>query len=145
LRLVADANILVAAYLRDSTVRRIILFSDVQFLVPEFIFEELENHLPELTKRSGLTEAESKRLLDRLRGRFAIVPEELVSQQLQVARAAMKGIDPKDTAYLACALCVPCDGIWSDDPHMKRQDLVVSFTTGELLDRLRREGFPAPP
>ena len=140
-----DANILIAAYLRDSTVRKIVLFSDMQLLVPEFIFEEFEDHLPDLSRRSGLAQADSGDLLDRLRGRFATVPQELVTPRLQEAREAMEEVDPKDAACLACALCVPSDGIWSDDPHMRRQKLVACFTTKELLRKLQREGFPALP
>lgn len=138
----ADANVLIAAYLRDSTVRRVILLSDVQLLVPEFIFEELEKHLPELSGRAGLSEARSEELLERLRTRFVAIPEELVSSKLQTALAAMRGIDSKDAPYLAAALSVASEGIWSDDPHMKKQDLVPCYTTAELLNRLRREGFP---
>lgn len=121
------------------------LFADVRLLVPQFIFEELEKHLPDLSKRSGLTEADSKRLLDRLRGRFVTVPRQLVARGLREAQTAMRGVDPKDAVYLATALSVPCDGIWSYDPHMKRQGLVAAFTTKELLDRLGREGFPTRP
>ncbi|HKZ88689.1 MAG TPA: PIN domain-containing protein [Thermoplasmata archaeon] len=137
----ADANVLIAAYLRNSTIRRVILLSDIQLVVPEFIFEELERHLPELSKRAGLSKARSEELLERLRSRFVAIPEELVSSKLQTALDAMRDIDAKDAPYLAAALSVASEGIWSDDPHMKKQDLVPCYTTAELLDRLRKEGF----
>ena len=138
----ADANILIAAYLRDSTVRRVVLLSDLQLLVPEFIFEELEKHLPELSRRAALSESRSTQLLERLRARFVTIPEELVSSNLQAGLEAMRDIDAKDAPYLAAALAVAAEGVWSDDPHMKRQHLVPCFTTAELLARLRKEGLP---
>ena len=141
----ADANVLIAVYLRDSTVRRIILFADLQLLVPGFIFEELEKHLPDLSERARLETSESNDLLTRLRSRFAIIPQELVSTRLRGAHGIMGNVDPNDVPYLAAALCVPCDGIWSDDPHLKTQDHVKCYSTGELLERIRREGYPSLP
>ena len=137
----ADANVLIAAYLRDSTVRRIILLSDLQLLVPEFVFEELEKHLPELSLRAGLSEARSEELLARLRARFVVIPDELVASKLRTALTVMGDIDERDAPHLAAALSVASEGIWSDDAHMEKQDLVPCYTTAELLDRLRKEGF----
>jgi len=133
---------MIAAYLRDSTVRRIVILAELQLLVPEFIFEEFAKHLPALAKRSGLGRKESRDLIDRLRGRFAVVPEELVRGYLPEATRIMKAIDERDAAYIAAALCIRCDGVWSDDPHLKRQDAVRCWTTRELASALRQAGFP---
>lgn len=130
-----------AAFLRDSMVRRIVTLAELQLLVPEFIFEELEKHLPELAERAGLDRAGSQKLIERLRQNFTIVPPELVDTKMGDALPLMAGIDARDAAYLAAALCVPCDGIWSDDPHLKRQSAVRCYNTGELIGALRKAGF----
>jgi len=135
-----DANILVAAYLRDSTIRRIVTLAGLHLLVPDYIFEEFEKHRPELALRTGLGEEEAARLLERLRRHLMVVPSELASEKLAEAKAIMKHIDERDAAYVATALSVACDGTWSDDPHLKEQRAVRCLTTRELLDALRSDG-----
>lgn len=136
-----DANIVVAAFLRDSTVRRILNLSFIEFLAPEFLFEELSPHLAELGRRAGLSGAKVHDLLRALREGIGIVPGDSVRSTWSRAAAVMASIDPRDTAYVAAALAVPCDGLWSDDPHLKRQTAVPCWTTRELIDALRREGL----
>lgn len=140
-RLVADANVLIAAFLKDSTVRRIVILSGLQLFVPEYLLEELEAHLPELWRRSGLREEEAREMLERLLTYFTVVPHEIVAQGLPEAAGVMEAIDPRDAAYVATALGIDCDGIWSDDPHLKRQETVSCWTTGELVRELKRIGI----
>ncbi len=140
-RLVADANVLIAAFLKASTVRRIIILSGLRLFVPEYLLEELEALLPELWRRSGLREEEAREMLERLLTYFTIVPHEIVAQGLPEASRVMEAIDPRDAAYVAAALCIDCDGIWSDDPHLKRQERVACWTTRELVRELKKIGF----
>ena len=44
MRLVIDTSILISALLKDSTTREILLFSNIEFLLPEYAFGELERH-----------------------------------------------------------------------------------------------------
>ncbi|MGQ0798357.1 MAG: PIN domain-containing protein [Methanobacteriota archaeon] len=140
-RLVADANVLIAAFLRDSTVRRILALADLQILVPDDVFDEIEEHFPELLKRTGMREDVARELLQTIAAYVMPVPGELVRARLREASRAMSTIDPDDAVYVATALALPCDGIWSDDPHLKQQDLVPCWTTRELLRELRQTGF----
>jgi len=64
-----------------------------------------------------------------------------VAARLPEASVAMAGIDPDDAVYVAAALAVPCDGLWSDDPHLEQQSLVRRWTTQELVQQLRQSGF----
>jgi len=140
-RLVVDANILIAAYLRDSTVRRLLRFSFLELMAPEFLLEEFAKHLPELKGRTGLSSAMAEELAERL-GRFLIlIPPEETAAEWDRAADAMASIDPRDVPYPAAALAIPCDGVWSDDPHMKKQTLLRCWTTKELVADLRNEGF----
>ena len=122
-------------------VRRILNLSLVEFLAPEFLFEELSPHLPELVRRAGLSDSRAQELLQSLREGIGIVPEESVRSTWSHAAAVMAAIDPRDTAYVAAALAIPCDGLWSDDPHPNRQTAVPCWSTKELLEALRRDGL----
>ena len=136
----ADANVLIAAFLRDSTVRRIVTLAGLQLLVPEYIFEEFERHRRDLAQRAGLPPGDAGAILDRIRNHFVIIPADLVAGRIAEAIRLLKGIDERDAPYLAAALAVPCDAIWSDDPHLKRQSAVRYLTTRELVDVLREAG-----
>jgi predicted nucleic acid-binding protein len=136
-----DANIVVAAFLRDSTVRRVIALSFIDLFVPEFLHEELAKHAPLLRKRAGVSEGAASELLRRIEGYFKTVPREALLPHWSRAASCMAPIDPRDTAYLATALAIPCEGIWSDDPHLKAQRLVPCWSTKELLVALRADGL----
>ena len=136
----ADANVLIAAFLKDSTTRRIITLAELQLLVPEFIFEEFERHRRELARRAGLAPSDAERLLKTIRNHFVVIPADLIAERIAEAIRILKGIDERDAPYLAAALAVPCDAIWSDDPHLKLQRLVPCLTTRELVEILRKSG-----
>ncbi len=121
--------------------RRILSLSLIEFLVPEYLFEEVENHLPELRRRAGLSAAKAAELLRRLSRNLGVVSEGSVRAAWPEAFRAMAPVDPRDTAYVAAALAIPCDGIGSNDAHLKAQRLVPCWTTGELVAALRAEGL----
>ncbi|TVM04219.1 MAG: hypothetical protein CV087_00825 [Candidatus Brocadia sp. WS118] len=60
MRLVIDTSILISAILKDSATREILLFADIEFLLPEYALEEYEKHRKIISKRSGLSEKESE-------------------------------------------------------------------------------------
>lgn len=132
---------MVAAFLRDSTARRILTLSLIEFSAPAFLFEELERHLPSLRERAGLSLLQSSELFRLLCGHISPIPEDSLRPFWDEAKGAMERIDPRDAAYVAAARTIPCDGIWSDDAHLKGQALVPCWTTRELVAALRNEGF----
>ena len=136
-----DANIVIAAFLRDSTVRRIVTLSVLELLAPEFLRAELDDHMPQLRRRAGLSEAAASEVMERLQKYIDFLPTEAVLPHWDAAANALGGVDPEDVSYVATALSVSCDGIWSDDPHPKGQDLVPCWTTKELVGALREDGL----
>lgn len=136
-----DANIVIAAFLRDSTVRRLLSFSFLEFMMPEFLDEEVAKHLPELQRRAKMDRASAEVVLHEIKELLMVIPRESTLSGWDRAAAAMAGIDSNDTPYVAAALGVPCDGIWSDDPDLKHQRVVPCWTTKELVEALRGEGF----
>jgi len=130
----------VAAFLRDSTVRRIVTLAQLDLLAPEFVQEEVSHHLPELRRRAGLSLPAAMELLSLLEEYLTLIPAEALLATWGQASAAMAEIDPKDTAYLAAALAMGTP-LWSDDPHLTKQTLVPCWTTRALLAALRKDGL----
>lgn len=132
---------LIAAFLRTSTVRRILTLSLIEFYAPEFLWGEIDRHLPELAKKAALSAASAAELVKLLEGYVAPIPSEALRPHWERAARAMRRIDPRDAACVAAALAVPCDGIWSDDHHLKAQGIVRCWTTPELVAALREAGL----
>ncbi len=140
-----DANILIVAFLRNSSLRRILALSFLGFFAPEFLREEVEKHLPVIRRRPGLSESPARELLDLIEGYVTTIPAEALLLHWEEAAAAMADIDPNDVADVAAALAVPCDGVWSDDPHLRAQKAVPCRATSELLKELRQQGLRLQP
>lgn len=51
----------------------------------------------------------------------------------------MKDIDPEDAPIFAAALSVRCDGIWSEDVHLRKQDHFRIWRTKDLLHFIKHE------
>ena len=62
-----------------------------------------------------------------------IIPEEDVKSKMKEALAIMKNIDTKDAPFIAAALAIPNDGIWSHDRHFEKQKKVKQWLAKNLL------------
>lgn len=65
-----------------------------------------------------------KTLSDALLDLVSGVSPETLGPFFPFAREALSHIDSKDVDYLACALAVDADAIWSSDRHFDQQSLV---------------------
>ena len=50
--LVVDANILIAALIRDSTTRKLLLSEKFELVAPEFLAGEIDKHIAEISKKA---------------------------------------------------------------------------------------------
>jgi len=67
-----------------------------------------------------------------------IVKHELYERKMPLAEQTMKEIDVTDSPFLALALALDSP-IWTNDAHLKQQNLVDVYTTKELLEFLQLE------
>jgi predicted nucleic acid-binding protein len=135
LRLVVDTNVLLKALVRDSRVRGILLSPADQFIVPEFALEEFGEHIGLVAARSGLSEAKVRLALSVLLTNIEVVPREELSAVWGEAEDLIGSVDPDDVPFVAVALVRSCDGIWSDDKHLKKQGAVRVWTTADMVQR----------
>jgi predicted nucleic acid-binding protein len=133
LKFVLDTNIFLKALIRDSVVRGIILGSNHEFLIPAYLVDETRKHQDEVERKSGLSEKEIESVMDALLAKVQIIPAGTVLSRWKEADEAMREVDAKDTPFVAAALGVNCDGIWSDDRHLKRQNKVKVWTTKDVV------------
>jgi predicted nucleic acid-binding protein len=129
---VIDTNILLAALIKDSTVRKIIVESDWEFFYQEISFHEVRKYKDMVLEKSGMNEAEYAFLLCHLLRHMTLVPEEQIKPQIEEADNILKEVDSDDVVFLATALGIDNSNIWSDDPHLEKQMKVKVLKTKDI-------------
>ncbi len=135
--LIVDTNRIIAALIKDSFSRQILLSDKIGFVTVGFSKIEIEKHKNEILEKSGLTEEEFEILLRILFRKINILSDLIVEEFMDRAKAIMDNIDPKDTPFISAALAIENQGIWSDDGHFLKQDRIWAWRTEDLVQFLR--------
>lgn len=138
MRLVVDTSILISSLIKQSVSREILLLPFMKFYLPEHALEETEIHKPKISRLSGLSFDEIDILLNSLLDNISIVPAQTIRPYLKKAERIIGGIDPGDIPFVALALAVENDGIWSNDKHFKAIKQIKVWKTSDLLIHLKR-------
>lgn len=138
MRLIVDTSILISSLLKDSITREILLLPTMRFYLPEFALEEIETKKPKMSRLSGLSPDEIHIMLDLMLYNISIVPAQMIKPHLEEASKLIGGIDPNDIPFVALALAVENDGIWSSDKHFKRIKGIKVWKTSDLLVYLKK-------
>lgn len=137
MRLVLDTNILIAALIKDSLTRTILLLPEFDFLLPEYALEEVRRHRGKILRRAHLKPEELDLILDLLLESVRVVPMERIAPHLKAAEAIIGAVDPDDVPFVALALAEPNDGIWSNDRALEGLSEIKVWRTAELKALLR--------
>jgi predicted nucleic acid-binding protein len=138
MRIVVDTNILISSLIKDSITREILLLPYMDFYLPEFALEEVEAHKVKISKLSGLSPDEIDFSLDLLLENISIVPAQTIRPYLKEAEKIIGDIDPGDIPFIALALAVDNDGIWTNDKHLKKVRKIKIWNTPELLAYIKK-------
>ena len=133
MELVVDANVLLAALLKEAVTRELLLDTRLRLYAPEHLISETLRLLrtnSSLRKRIQLPAKELEELFYLLTQEIQTAPKEEFAAQMN---EALK-IAPhrQDAPYLALALArnVP---VWSNDKGVQAQSRVKVYTTKELI------------
>jgi predicted nucleic acid-binding protein len=135
LRLVVDTNIIISAMIKDSTVRKIIVESGIDFFTPDFTFDEINRHLNDICKRNSLSRKINLKILSILSKYINVVDFGFYAHKITEARKIIGKIDEKDIPFLALALSFENDGIWTNDKHFLKQKKIRIQKTEDILKR----------
>lgn len=134
--LIADTNRIIAALIKDSTSREILLSDKFVFLTVGFTKTELKEHMKEILKKANISETALDSLLALIFGNIYVIDDSIIKNNFEDAKKIMDSIDPNDTPYIALVLSVENSGIWSDDKHFQKQNKVRIWKTPELMKLL---------
>ncbi|MEK6963292.1 MAG: PIN domain-containing protein [Nanoarchaeota archaeon] len=133
MKLVVDTNCIFAALLRDRTCREILTSRKHTFVTPDFTLEEIKKHAREIQKRSGLAPEAFDLLMSLLFINIEVIPHLEYDIFLPKAKKLIGDQDMKDVPFVACALALKIDGIWSDDQDFLAQKKIMIYTMRELV------------
>ena len=138
MELVADANVLFAAFIKDGTTRRLLLTQTpypLKLYTTPFILEETYKHRKLLAEKTGLDESMVVELVLELISASGI--EIIKKEELRRFKNESERISPRrdDAQYFAVALYKNCK-IWSNDKPLAKQSRIGVVSTAELLEIL---------
>jgi predicted nucleic acid-binding protein len=135
MKLVIDANSVIAALLKDSKARAIIVGGAIELISPDHIKGEIDKHLDYITEKAEISREDLEVLISLLFRNIEIVPYPEYKQEISEAERIMKA-DPEDVPYVACYIALRCDGIWTNDTHYLNKPRVKVFKTKDIIPLL---------
>ena len=131
MELVIDANVIFAALIKESHTRDLLLSGHHAFFIPEFIYEEFNNHLDILAQKTKLSPNTIREILAELLVAANVTAIRSDNFRDQLQKAEMISPDWDDVPYFALALKRKC-AIWSNDKKLKEQRVIKIFNTEEI-------------
>ncbi|QSG15626.1 PIN domain-containing protein [Halapricum desulfuricans] len=133
MKLVIDANVVIAALIADAKTRELIVTLEPKLLTPAFVSDEIENYEAMIAEKSGMEPDRVAQFIDLLFQYIDVVPAEDFHPAIERADEAIGDTDPDAVLYLACTIASD-GGIWSDDSDFDQQNLVETYSTSEVVE-----------
>ncbi|MBE3121654.1 MAG: PIN domain-containing protein [Thermoplasmata archaeon] len=132
MEVIIDANIFVAALLKKGATRKLLLNDELVLYTPEYVIEEIFDHLQEFETKSHLSRISLEELVKVLiiESKMNIIPKDELRPFIKKADEITP--DPDDVMYFAAALKQNI-GIWSNDKEMKKQKVINVYSTNDLV------------
>lgn len=130
--IVVDANVIIAALIRNGKTREILLSGKFKFMAPDSVKEETFKCLDYIKKKSGMPKDDLNLLVTLVFQGIQTIPKNDYEAELDRAKEVIKE-DVKDSPYVACYLALKCDGIWTNDPDYDNKKGVKVYTTEYLM------------
>ncbi len=136
--LVIDTNIVLSALLKNGITREFLIAWPFPLYSPETILKEIRKYEGEILRRTGLIKDDFEILLELILSNVQIIEKEQYSAKLEKAHRLVGEIDKDDVPFLALALSIPNNGIWTENiKHFRKQNEVKIWTTKELLEEMK--------
>lgn len=135
--IIIDANIVISVLLRSRITLGIMALSAEHLHAPHFIVDEIRNNKEMICEKSRCSQEEFEANLKFLLRFTNLIDYSAYKDFLPRAIQALGAEHPGDVHYLACALAINADFIWTNDRDFYRQNLVPAKTTSRMLARMK--------
>jgi len=129
--LVVDSNRIIAALVKDSYSRKIILHGDLELLAINMSQKDIQKYKTDILSKAKITEEQFNSIFEKLNEKLIKLDDDIIEGKMKEAKEIMDNIDKDDTPFIAAALAAKAD-IWSDDEHFQRQNKVKVWRTKDL-------------
>lgn len=130
-----DTNRIIAALIKDSLSRHILVHGNAEFITIWFGREELKKHKEEILEKAGVSEDVLELILDKLFQKMIMLEDGALAKYLPKAEEIIGKIDRADAPFIAAALATGAE-IWSEDKHFLKQKKIRVWKTAELAKEL---------
>ena len=136
MKLVVDSNRIMAALIKDSYSRKIILHGDLELLAINMSQKDIQKYNRDILSKAKLTEEQFSSIFEKLNERLIKLNDNSIKGKMKEAEEIMDKIDKDDTPFIAAALATKSD-IWSDDRHFEKQNRIKIWKTKDLSAHLK--------
>ena len=141
MNVIVDASVLIKALLGSRGVWAILASLNHSFYAPQVILDEIRRHKAIICTYIHAPLEEFDAALNSLGGFVQIVDPDSYAQYLAKAKTSMESRDPSDADYVAAAISIGADFIWTEDKDFSAQKLARVKTTSQFIDE-RKQGEP---
>lgn len=131
--LIVDANVIISALIKDSKSRELLTTSNFTFYSLDTLLDSINKYKKEIIDKSKLSKEDFEILLDFIIEKIIIIKQENYKSKLEQANEIIGNIDLEDIPYVALALSIENDGIWTDDFHFQKQDRIKIYRTEYII------------
>ena len=132
MKIIVDTNIIISALVKDGLTRKFLFFAPFDFYTVDHAKSEIYKHINELIIKSKISEEAFQYLLDLIFNEIQMVELDIIEPYKEKAVEIMKIIDINDAPFIALALYLNSP-IWSNDKHMKQQNIIKIYQTEEMI------------
>ena len=136
MKLVIDSNRIIAALVKDSYSRKIILHSDLELLAINMSQKDIQKYRKDILSKAKITEEQFNSVFEKLNERMIKLDDAIIQGKMKEAKEIMDKVDKDDTPFIAAALATKAD-IWSDDKHFEKQNRIKIWKTKDLSQYLK--------
>ena len=134
MNIVLDANIVIAALMGSRGTLTILTSRNHHFYAPSRILAEIWKYKKDICEKSCRTSEEFDDNFAALLVFVDVLNYIEYEQFMEEARIAISARDWKDADYIACAIAVSANFIWTNDKDFSSQNIVLARTTQEFID-----------
>ena len=134
--LVVDTNIIISSLIKDSKTREILMSAKVDFFVPEWVHSEIRKHLKTIAKKADISVRELEHFMEELFQVVHTTPFEEYQTYIDEALLIIGEADKDDVPFIAVALVLGADAIWTNDRHFDKQNRFTVLRTHDLFEML---------
>ena len=139
---ISDTNIIYSCFYKPNGVIATILKNEKkkrQFIAPDFLLEEVEEHLPEIIEDNNLTKSQAHTLLREFTKNIVFYRiDDIPKKYIDKAQEIVKNIDPDDYPFIALHL-QKGHRIWTCDFRLIRglieEGIDICITTKDLKEK----------